>query len=100
MEAFVEMSHYIHHYRDMLPRDEMLGLDESRYLKFIVILSQKHAFRRKYLGHKRNVFAAASFDGCIIDLIERFGMCYDNTFAHADELALVGGLVELHKCIA
>lgn len=32
MEAFVEMSHYIHHYRDMLPRDEMLELSNKQYL--------------------------------------------------------------------
>ncbi|MBQ7979546.1 MAG: ORF6N domain-containing protein [Candidatus Methanomethylophilaceae archaeon] len=32
MEAFVEMSHYIHHYRDMLPRDEILELSNKQYL--------------------------------------------------------------------
>jgi len=32
MEAFVEMSHYIHRYRDMLPRDEVLELSNKQYL--------------------------------------------------------------------
>lgn len=32
MEAFVEMSHYIRRYRDMLPRDEMLELSNKQYL--------------------------------------------------------------------
>jgi len=32
MEAFVEMSHYIRRYRDMLPRDEVLELSNKQYL--------------------------------------------------------------------
>ena len=78
---------------------EPLGVFDRTYLNDIDMVSEDHTLYRKNLRDERSIFGTTSSLGGSVNLIKRFGMCYQYALAHADELSFVLARIEFHESI-